>query len=395
MRLSECQSDSYRRALSVTVTSCVASDGGFHVETDRSILFPGGGGQPEDFGWINEVPVRPDGEPQGDGYGFSAVAPVALGAQEMKVDWSRRFDHMQQHTAQHVLTAVALEAFGWSTLSFHLNADRSDIVVDQAGVSRSDLKALESRVNQVIRDRRSVGVREMSRAEVEAGEARYRRLPDAVVDTLRLIEIDGVDLNPCGGTHVDNTAELQCIRLVSASSEKGARTRIHFLAGMRVLEQSWALSEREVHLRTVLSCGGAEQIAAVERIIDREKGAARHVRALEAELAGYVAREMIESDDGVVGVYRIKAGPEFVNTIARRLEQEAPEKLAVVSVGDSTGVFSVLGPEAVVSRVSAVVCGVMDGRGGGRGRRFQGKAAEPARIDAALSAVRLALEEAE
>ena len=113
----------YADRLCVSVVDCQPVDAGYRV-LEQSIAYPGGGGQPADQAWLNTLPVLAY-ETVGARPAVVVSESVPLGEAEMVIDWPRRFDHMQQHTAQHVLTAVALKYFGWQTLAFHLNAERS------------------------------------------------------------------------------------------------------------------------------------------------------------------------------------------------------------------------------------------------------------------------------
>jgi len=121
---------------------------------------------------------------------------------------------MQQHTAQHLLTAVAADQFGWQTTAFHLGAHVSDIEVDVKSIGKSELRLLEETVAVEVRAARRISARRVSPDEYEQMEVRSRGLPPGHSGDVRLIEIEGIDLNTCGGTHCVSTAEIEAIALL-------------------------------------------------------------------------------------------------------------------------------------------------------------------------------------
>ena len=127
----------------------------------------------------------------------------------MVLDWPRRWDHMQQHTGQHLLTAVASDRFGWQTTAFHLGGEVSDVELAVPSLASADLRALEDVIAEEIRRQRAVSARRVSRETYQALPVRTRGLPADISGEIQLVEIEGLDLNTCGGTHLRSTAEPQ------------------------------------------------------------------------------------------------------------------------------------------------------------------------------------------
>ena len=179
------------------------------------------------------------------------AAPLAPGPVTVRLDWARRFDHMQQHTGQHVLTAVAQERFGWETTAFHLGPERCDIELATGNILQAELDRLEEAVAEVIRAARLVTPGRVSMEAYRTMKVRSRGLPEGHTGDVRLVEIAGLDLNTCGGTHVRNTAELECLKLLGTEALRGG-TRLFFVVGARARQRMEAQERRNAALRTLL-----------------------------------------------------------------------------------------------------------------------------------------------
>ncbi len=193
--------DAYLTKLETEVLETGLEGSHFYAVTADTILYPEGGGQPADRGTLGSSAVldvqKVDGVIQ-----HILDGPVKLGPARMELNWERRFDRMQQHTGQHLLTAVAADVFGWKTTAFHLGDRVSDVELDAPDLGADKLKKLEEAVNSEISAGRAIRARRVSRDEYDELEVRTRGLPDGHTGDIRLVEIEGVDLNTCGGTHL-------------------------------------------------------------------------------------------------------------------------------------------------------------------------------------------------
>lgn len=386
--LLSCQLDAYAREVTTTVTGCTSIEDEFLVEVVDSVLYPGGGGQPEDFGTIGDARVVAHLEASTTGHRYRVDQAVPCGEITVRLDWARRFDHMQQHTAQHILSAVALARFGWTTLAFHLNPERSDLVLDGT-LTPADLAVLEEAANEVIRQRRPVRMRVIEREDMEAEGVRCRLLPSGHTGPLRVVEIEGVDLNTCGGTHVANTAELQVIRIVAHEHQKG-QTRVHYLAGGRLLQDHRRAVTRARALNELLSCGPDGQVEGVQRALQRVWDAERETKHLKKELAEGLGGALQPDEHGIIAYHRPGADMAFLNAVGGAIQRARPDVVAFLTGGDgaAAGPFLILGPAERVSSVGPKVAKLLEGRGGGKGGRFQGKASRLEHRAQALSLFR-------
>lgn len=373
--------DAYLTELETEVLEVGDDNGRPYAVTADTVFYPEGGGQPADRGVMDDVEVIDVVRVEG-GVRHMLSTPLSPARVHQKIDWRRRFDHMQQHTAQHVLTALALARFGWPTTAFHLGPRLSDVELDVPDLGRDELDELEHAVNQAVRAARPVTVSYAAASRMEELGVRSRILPqDFASDELRLVEIGGIDLNTCGGTHVRSTAEIGAVVLLGVESMRGG-TRVFFVAGDRVCSRLVEHELRNARLRSILDSADDELPDVVEVRIAKEKQLARDRRRLIEELAEEVATSLAIESDPVVARHWDDRDMEFLQKLGRRLVAIAPRKVALLTAGgDREGLFVIAaGSDAAVdlALVGPAVAQLMDGRGGGAGGVFQGRASRPA-----------------
>lgn len=365
------------RLLDFTATALPGTDPR-RVVLDRTAFYPTSGGQPHDTGTLNDVAVI-DVIDDGERVIHVLVTPIAVGTVHGVIDHDRRFDHMQQHTAQHLLSALAEDLFGWSTVSVHFGERHSTIEYDNAEARPADLQQLEDRANAVVAEARAVVV-SVEEAESATG---LRKASDRR-GALRVVTIDGIDRSACGGTHVSRTSEIGAVYHVGVERIRG-RIRVAFVAGRRTLQR---LQQRDALLQQVatsLSCA-----------IDD----AGLVAANRADEVARLTRECDRAEDAVASV-RLEVlsaatppGPDGVRRIVHRVDQEDIELARRMArmAGSGAGVVFIAtapAPPTIVvgaSEDSGVDAGLavksaleaVGGRGGGSPRYAQGAAPDPA-----------------
>lgn len=358
-----CQRDSYAREFTTTVVSCSpaelqtdASGGkkevlsGFQVVLEDTLLFPEGGGQPDDRGTINDISVLRVTRRGAQADHFTQT-PLSPGSQvQVRVDWERRFDHMQQHSGQHLITAVADHLFGLKTTSWELGRLRSVIELDSPSVTSEQVAAIEQSVNQKIRDRLPVSVRELSLDDPEVEQVRGRGLPDDHAGPIRVVTIEGVDSNMCCGTHVSNLSDLQVIKILGTEKGKKNKSNLIFVAGNRVLKWMERSHGSEKALTTLLKCGAEDHVEAVKKLQSATKLLQKNNLNLLRDLAVHTAHSLRSSPDwgSVVTLHRKEGDSEFMNIIANEIGSE--ETLLFLTVGDEkgAGLFLLAGPAEAV-----------------------------------------------
>lgn len=376
------------RFLSTSIIAVGADGARPYVLLADTILYPEGGGQPADRGTVNGVSVL-DVQKGEDGVRHVLASALAPGPAEVALDWGRRFDHMQQHTAQHLLSALAADRFGWATTSFHLQPEVCDIELAAEALSAVDLEALEAAVAAEIRAARPVSARRVSVEEYEATPGvRSRGLPAGHVGDVRLVEISGLDLATCGGTHLSSTAEIEALKLLGTEKLRGG-VRLFWLAGERVRRRLAAHEARNAALRSILGGADAEFPDLVATKLARLKDALRRERDLADRLADAMADALLARPEPVVEAHFEDLDATFLARVGRRFAAGAGPRLAfLTATGPKGGAFLLAKTSSCPTDLKALgpeIANLLGGKGGGAGQTFQGQAPSLANRAAALA----------
>ncbi len=296
--------DPYLREFDARVTRVDARGGRVLMTLDRTAFYPASGGQPFDVGTIGplrviEVIDEEDGSiahvveaPGGTAGGLGAAADTPAPGEQVHatIDWARRFEHMQQHTGQHVLSAAFDRVAGAQTVSFHLGAVSATIDLARE-VTPQAIAEAEDEANRIVWDDRPVSVRFVT-AE-EAARLPLRKEP-ARGGTLRLIDIKDFDLSACGGTHVSRAGAIGIVAVVSWERFRGGQ-RIEFVCGGRALARFRSMRDTTASAGRLLSVGADDVPAVIERIQAEAKEQKRALNALQMDLVRYRADELAAS----------------------------------------------------------------------------------------------------
>lgn len=366
------------------------------VWLDQTAFYPTSGGQPFDTGTLAAFRVV-DVSEQDDGsvvHSVEASAPVAPGQQvHGRVDWTRRFDHMQQHTGQHLLSAAFARLFNARTVSFHLGADITTIDLDRE-LTAVEIARAEDEANRVVWEDRPVSIRYVSPAE--AAGLPLRKEP-ARGGQLRIIEVEDFDLSACGGTHVRRTGAVGLIAVSGWERFKGGQ-RLEFACGGRALSRLRLLRDAMSATIRLLSVLPADVPAAVERLQLEAREQKRGLVALRAELARHEAAKLAgEAVDHALGrtVLRVVDGDANVlKSIAVSIT--ASPGFMVVLVSASSPALVVAARSVDVQASAADIVNALGkqfgGRGGGKPDLAQGGGLNVA-PDVVLQAARALLEQ--
>ena len=260
------------------------------VVLDQTAFYPTSGGQPHDTGMLAGIPVI-DVIDDDERIVHVLAAPLPLGEVRGVVNAARRTDHMEQHTAQHLLSAIAADTFGWETASVHFGAEHSTIEFAVAAGSEAQLAGLAERAQAAVRAALPVTV--TFEASADAVAAGLRKAPPRDGE-LRVVTIAGLDRSACGGTHVASTAEIGPIVLTGVEKVRG-HLRVGFLAGGRVLAHLAARDALVAGLARALSCAEDELAALVPKRQEELQVLRGQLAALETELAAHRVRALLDS----------------------------------------------------------------------------------------------------
>lgn len=364
------------------------------IKLDRTAFYPTGGGQPSDTGTINGSRVVECIDEEDEGITHVVHGSDFEIGQTVKgvIDWERRFDHLQQHTGQHILSQAFVKLFNADTHGFRMMESISEIDVALEDPTDSKIERAVELANKIIWGNNPVIIRNVS--DEEAASMSLRK-ESSRHGELRLIEIANFDLTPCGGTHAKQTGEVGIIVVHSWSRAKGM-TRIEFAAGKRALLDYNKANQTARDVALQFSVGRDESVAAVSRLIEENKTSIRRLRTLE-ELASKVEAEELKqeakaSENGTQIISKIFEGrdAESLKRMAHALI-ELPKSVVFLASRDADAARLVFArssdAEGDMNLLMKEACAELDGRGGGKPDLAQGGGKNAEKLNEVLTTI--------
>jgi alanyl-tRNA synthetase len=363
--------NAYLREFEASIVRVGVLNGRASLVLDRTAFYPTSGGQPFDVGHLDDIRVLDVfDDDNGDVVHVVDCQPDALTTRQTvrgSIDWTRRFDHMQQHTGQHVLSAAIERRFGARTVSFHLGAESSTIDLSRE-LTREELVTAEVEANGVVWEDRPVDVRFVT-AE-EAARLPLRKEP-VREGTLRLIEVPEFDLSACGGTHVATTGGIGVIAIGTTERFKGGQ-RVEFFCGGRALAKFRSMHGALTGSIRLLSVLPHELPDAIDRLQAESRERQRSVASLQQELARYRADELASAAEalpiGRLVARALDADANGLKSIATAIASR-PGHIAVLVSATTPALVVVARSQDVgvaANQVVAALTAKFGGRGGGK-----------------------------
>jgi alanyl-tRNA synthetase len=351
------------------------SPDGRRVYLDRSAFYPSSGGQPHDFGWLGGQEVI-DVIDVDDRITHLTASPVGTGPVTGKIHWPRRYDHMQQHTGQHLLSAVLATVFGFPTLSFHMGEEVSTIELGTKDLTDAQIDQTETRANEAARQAAPVLIK-----FEEAGGVEGLRKPSQRSGTLRIVEIEGLDKSACGGTHVRSLTETLPLQIRKLERVRG-HVRLEFVCGQRAI----ARAKQDYRVAQELARQGAvpidklpEYFAALkQRLGDAEKEKQRLAETLAQREGAELYAAATPSADGL---RRARWSVERIDEAVRaKALAYASGARSLVLVLSADGALIACSADAGVhaGAILKQTLAEFGGKGGGSATLAQGNLPEPA-----------------
>jgi alanyl-tRNA synthetase len=365
--------DPYLTEFDATVVATREVEGRRGVVLDRTAFYPTSGGQPYDTGTLGEARVI-DVVDDGNEIVHMLEDEPPTAAVTGRIDWPRRFEHMQQHTGQHVLSAAIERLCGARTQSFHLGTEAATIDLSR-DLSAAEISAAEDAANDVVWADRPVTI-----AFVDAGDAAALplRKESARAGTLRIVDIDGFDVSACGGTHVGRTGGIGIIAVSGWERFRGG-TRLEFRCGVRALRAHRLLRDVAAEGSRLLSVGAAELPQAFERLQADARDLRRRLKDAGARLALFEAEALAAHAIQVGGIIVVAESiPDADSSLLKVMAQAIaakPGHLAVLL--DASAPLSLVVARSAdisvdASKVLKKLIERFGGKGGGRPDIAQG-----------------------
>ncbi|MFD2445601.1 DHHA1 domain-containing protein [Bacillus sp. CGMCC 1.16607] len=371
--------DSYIQTFSTNlIKQSKDEDGHWYVIIEKTAFYPTGGGQPFDQGTINEHKVLNVEEVDGEiRHYLEQPLPESMEQLNGQIDWERRFDHMQQHAGQHILSAAFEELFGYSTVGFHLGNEVLTIDLDTETFSEKEALDAEKLANQIILESRPIETKWVSLEEVSDYPLRKQL---SVSENIRLVIIPEFDYNGCGGTHPNSTGEVGMIKILDWSRQS-KKTRIQFVCGNRVWHQLHRKQHIILELSKLLNSPEEGMVQSLNRLLDQVKSVDKRSDELSKMILQYEAKELQENstmDNGIALITKVfqDRSMKEMQMLARMIVTEAKDVI-VLLISENESQLQVVAARGEALKVSmkdllASLLPSINGKGGGNDSFAQG-----------------------
>ncbi len=358
----------YIKEFEAQVLSCQEGKKGWEITLSATAFYPEGGGQPADTGLLGNVRVTDVHEKDGQVVHYTD-GPLPVGEMVRGViDWDRRFQHMQEHSGEHLVSGLIHQRFGYDNVGFHMGTD--EVTIDFNGVLEwEDLMAIEEKANGMIWENLEISAVYPEKDELDAMEYRSKK---ELTGAVRIVSIPGGDVCACCGTHVERTGEIGLVKFLSMIHYKGG-VRISLLCGKRAVEDYERKRDQVQKISVLLSARPGEIARAVEKLKEDE---AKLQEKLVAAYDKLIASEVRDIKEGDGDIFILEPDFEAIQLrhLVNRLLEEKKGRTVLALGGAAEGSFLyVLGSrDGDMRQLSRELNGLLNGRGGGSAQMAQG-----------------------
>ena len=348
------------------------NDGRDYVVLSNTAFYPTGGGQPHDTGWLNDTDVI-DVEKIEDEIRHYVSGNIPTGEVTGKINWERRFDHMQQHAGQHILTAAFVELFGIATTSFHLGSGVVTIDLNTDSISDEQLQLAETRANEIIIENRPIETKWVTKDEL----SNYTLRKEVSVDEdIRLVIIPDYDYNGCGGTHPTSTGQVSLLKILGTEKMK-KQVRVHFVCGNRVLKELTMRKQVLSDVARQLSVPEEQAADALKKVLSVAKATEKTLAEARDNLLVYEARELIaQAKNNLISATFENRTIQELQKLGRYITQEKADSIALITANneDKLQFIAARGTNVEISmkNVATTILPMINGKGGGSDALVQG-----------------------
>jgi alanyl-tRNA synthetase len=385
--------NAYIRTFSAKVLKEAEDEQGLYVVLDKTAFYPTGGGQPCDKGQLNNSLVEGVEEVNGEIRHYLSTSLSEGTEVEGAIQWIRRFDYMQQHAGQHILSAAFEELHNIETIGFHLGNEMVTIDLNIEALDEGLARDAELLANQIIFENRTIEPRFVDVDELAA--LPLRKAP-TVQENIRVVIIDNFDYNGCGGTHPLQTGEVGQIKILSWERHK-QKVRLTFVCGHRALYELTKKQSLLAQSARVLKCNEQDLPVKVENLIQAQKELEKALQVATEQLLEVEAQELIRSHDtNIIGVAFQQRSMQELQQLAMKITNEQQEAIVLFVTEDSERLqlLCACGKQVAQNMNDIVkeVLPLIDGKGGGNKTSARGGGITRISADELLVALRTQLQ---
>lgn len=379
--------DSYVTEFEAEIAAKRKLENGFGIVLNRTCFYPSSGGQEHDVGTLNGVEVVDVVDDDGEVV-HVVMKEIAESFVKGKIDWGRRFDNMQQHTGQHILSRAFIVELGCDTVSAHLGEEVSTIDVDKHRLSYDDVKKVEDTANRIVTENRDVVTRLVDRGDLDITQ--LRKMP-RTSGTIRIVEVDGFDVIPCGGTHCRKTGEVGIIKIRKWEKVRSNFTRVEFYCGKRALVDYQWKNQMINETASALTIKDSDLKLYVERTLQEAKEKLKKIDTLTVQLVEYEAKEIFKSAALMNDVWIVKKvfQGRSIGEVRQLAQKVVAHGRVVILFGvksDKAYLLFARSPEVNLDLLNLFsnVIPIIDGKGGGRSDFVQGGGERVEKLEEAI-----------
>ena len=356
----------YLKECDAEVLSIEESKNGYDVVLTQTIFYPEGGGQSCDTGFINEAHVT-GVKRKNDVIIHTVDKELKVGEKvHLKLDWERRYDHMQNHTGEHILSGIIHKLYGYENVGFHM--DEEKIQADYDGVlNKEDVEKIEKEINEVIHQNIPVVETYPTDTELETLEFRSKK---ELVGKVRIITIDDVDICACCGTHVKSTAEVNLIKILSFEKHKNG-TRLEMMSGNRALKDYMQKHEQNTKLFQMFSVKPYVVYDAVNKLNNEYHSLQKDYVALQVEYLNGKVNTFTESNY-ILDILDISLSMQAMRDYANKLIEKSKYVCVVAKKDEENYLYVLASKTEKVNELSKKLNSILNGKGGGKDTFAQG-----------------------
>ena len=357
--------DPFLQGFTAAVTSCEEGKSGYLVTLDRTAFYPEGGGQPYDTGVLGEAKVLEVHDKNGV-ITHLCNKPLAVGASvEGKIDWARRFDHMQQHSGEHICSGLICERFRCDNVGFHMGTDT--VTIDfNADISWEELMEIEEAANRYICEDHPIDIRFYRGAELDKVEYRSKKPLEGDV---RIVSFPGADCCACCGTHVVRSGQVGLVKFLSVQKFRDG-VRIELLSGKRAhryLSDCWA---QDVRIAQALSVKPNASFAGVERVLAELSALKQRCAKLEESVFAQTAAQY--EGKGDVLLFEDEMSGDSLRKLCDAVTNHCGGRCAVFAGADGAYKYAIGHAGGELRDFTKKMNAALSGRGGGKPNFVQG-----------------------
>ena len=381
--------DQYLKEITAEITNIIENNGQYHIALDKTIFFPGGGGQHCDLGYIDNHKLIDVYEKDGEIYHVTETKAIKIHKVKCKIDWDRRLDGMQQHLGQHVLSGCFFTLFNANTVSVHVGKEISTVDI-QGYLDEETIRKAEKMANEIIQE--NIKVEFLTPSKKELKKIKIRRDLPNTDEQIRIVKIGDLDINACCGVHPSRTLDIQAIKIKRWEKHKGA-TRIEYLAGKRAINDYFKKDEFRNRICRFLNCGEDDAINSINKLSNDLKNLLDENRQIKSEIGEYQIKDMIKeakSIGDVCVVTKIYDGGDikYISKIAEKitLNDNMIVLFAIKSEDKANLIFAASKNINNISMSDLLkdAISLIDGRGGGSKFMAQGGGKNSSNLQGAM-----------